>query len=138
MKEIGMDVTFEVDDFSNPKLLSSSEMLKNIAMFVLYSKKGQVPSLPSIGMNIEKQLYEFYEDVDPTSLQANVVNQCSALNAIFKDNGIEKMYEDGKPTLKISLEYSPNPETEKPFKDYQLGISYDELQEMISTELEEE
>ena len=80
MNSFGVDVTFEMDDFNRPKLLNSSEMMKNIAMFIMYSKKGQIPSLPSIGLNIEKYLYEDYENLDISELEQNIADQCSALN----------------------------------------------------------
>ena len=135
MNSFGVDVTFEMDDFNRPKLLNSSEMMKNIAMFIMYSKKGQIPSLPSVGLNIEKYLYEDYENLDISELEQNIADQCSALNNFFARNGkIEKLYENDIPSLKISLNYNPSEQTKRPYQDYQLGLSYDELIKIVPEE----
>ena len=135
MNSFGVDVTFEMDDFNRPKLLNSSEMMKNIAMFIMYSKKGQIPSLPSVGLNIEKYLYEDYENLDISELEQNMEDQCSALNNFFTRNGkIEKLYENDIPSLKISLNYNPSEQTKRPYQDYQLGLSYDELIKIVPEE----
>lgn len=135
MNSFGVDVTFEMDDFNRPKLLNSSEMMKNIAMFIMYSKKGQIPSLPSVGLNIEKYLYEDYENLDISELEQNMEDQCSALNNFFTRSGkIEKLYENDIPSLKISLNYNPSEQTKRPYQDYQLGLSYDELIKIVPEE----
>lgn len=132
MIDIGADVTFEVDEFNRPKLLNSSETIKNVIMFLLYSKPGQIPSLPSIGMNIEKYLYEDFNSLDTTEIERNLSDQCSILGNYFNSEAtIEKTYDNNIPVLKLSLKYSTNEITEKPYKDYQLGITYDELLKMI-------
>lgn len=135
MNGFGVDLTFEMDDFNRSKLLNSSEMMKNIAMFIMYSKKGQIPSLPTIGLNIEKYLYEDYENLDISELEQNLTDQCSALDNFFTRNGkIEKVYENDIPSLKISLNYNPSEQTKRSYQNYQLGLSYDELLKIIPEE----
>ena len=135
MNSFGVDLTFEMDDFNRPKLLNSSEMMKNVAMFIMYSKKGQIPSLPTIGLNIEKYLYEDYENLDINELEQNIADQCSALDNFFTRNGkIEKVYENDIPSLKISLNYNPSEQTKRPYQNYQLGLSYDELLKIVPEE----
>lgn len=135
MNSFGVDLTFEMDDFNRSKLLNSTEMMKNIAMFIMYSKPGQIPSLPTIGMNIEKYLYEDYENLNTEELEQNLSDQCSALNNFFTQNGkIEKTYENNIPSLKISLNYNPSEQTKRPYQNYQLGLSYDELLKIVPEE----
>ena len=42
---IGADLTFELDQYNEPRLKSEGEMIKDIILYVLFSKPGQYPSL---------------------------------------------------------------------------------------------
>ena len=61
---IGYDTTFELNEFNEPKLRSEMETLKNVLLFVLFTKPGQYPSLPTVGLNIGSSLYEFYDEIE--------------------------------------------------------------------------
>lgn len=134
MNDIGIDVTFGLDNFNRPKKISQLEMVKNIILFILFSKKGQIPSIPSIGMNIENLLYQHYEDIDVSSIKEELISQCSILSNFLNGStiDIEKLIEDGKPTIKVKMVYQYNEDLIKKTQKYQLGITYDELAKMIS------
>lgn len=134
----GLDATFDINNYSSPKLISQTELAKNIIMFILYSKPGAYPSLPQIGLNIDKYLYEDYETLKVDTIQQQLVEQCSFLEEFFANGSIKlkKIIENNKPTIKIEVNYEPLNE-ERPTNSYNLGITYDELTEMISDLSEE-
>lgn len=136
---IGYDTTFELNEFGQPRLRSEVELIKNTILFVLFSKPGQYPSLPYIGMDIQSLLYSFYDDLDVDDLKDKIVEQCGALGIYF-ENGIinfRKTKYRNQPSLLIHIEG-----TEK-FPDgymkdsignsnrYLIGVTFDELNKMI-------
>lgn len=136
---IGQDALFELDEFSRPKLISPSEMIKNIIMFILFSKPGSYPSLPEIGLDIQSYLYEFYDVLNVYELRQNIINQCSLLEFYFNNNNIDiiKYKNNGVPSLKINMDYVINSSNGNQSKSFHIGISYDKLKNIIYTITEE-
>lgn len=134
MNNLGIDATFELDNFDRPKKIGQLEMIKNIILFILFSKKGQIPSIPSIGMNIENLLYQHYDEIDTELIKNELISQCSVLSNFLNNSiiDIEKLIEDGKPTIKVKMIYTYDEEYGKKAQKYQLGISYDELTKIVS------
>lgn len=133
----GYDGSFELDPFGNPRLISEIEMMKNIVMFVLFSKPGQYPSLPDIGMDIESLLYSFFDEIDVTDLRNKIVAQCNALGWYFERGNINirKVKYRGKPSLMIHIEGTEElPEditTSNKLERYQIGLTYNDLNQLI-------
>ena len=73
---IGYDCTFELNEFNEPKLSSEIETIKNTLLFILFSKPGQYPSLPQIGIDINSYLY-IYIYMMPGSKGQRVVRACT-------------------------------------------------------------
>lgn len=136
---VGQDALFELDEFSRPKLISPSEMIKNIIMFILFSKPGSYPSLPEIGLDIQSYLYEFYDALNVNELKQNIIDQCSLLEFYFNNNNINiiKYKNNGVPSLKINMDYVINTSNGNQSKSFHIGISYDELKNIIYTITEE-
>lgn len=135
----GFDATFDLNKFSAPRLISTDELAKNIIFFILFSKPGTYPSLPMIGMDIEKYLYSFYDEINVDDIKSQLISQCSFLEQYFSSNdiSISKSIKDNKPSLDIKINYSPMKEDTK-LKSYHIGITYDELNQMIYTLDDEE
>lgn len=134
MNDIGIDVTFGLDNFDKPKTINQLEMIKNIILFILFSKKGQIPSIPTIGMDIGNLLYQHYDDIDINLIKEELITQCSILSNFLNNStvDIEKTIDNGKPVIKVKLMYQYDEELSKKTQKYQLGITYDELTKMIS------
>lgn len=135
----GLDTSFSLNKFSAPKLITADELAKNIIFFILFSKPGAYPSLPMIGMNIQQYLYNFYDEIDVDLIKNKLVEQCSFLEEYFSANNITitKSIKDNKPSLDIQINYSPMKDDTK-LKNYHIGITYDELNQMIYTLEDEE
>lgn len=139
LTQIGYDCTFELNEFGEPKLSSEIENIKNILMFVLFSKPGQYPSLPWIGLDINNYLYQFYDEIDEGELTGNIITQCNALGAQIEQGNIivRKIIYKNMPSLMITIngeETFPNNykcDTTKRNKKYLIGITYDEMKQMV-------
>ena len=136
---IGYDCTFELNEFNEPKLSSEIETIKNTLLFILFSKPGQYPSLPQIGIDINSYLYEFYDEIDTAELQQKLISQCSALG-VYMSNGsinIRKAIYKNQPSLLITvsgIESFPNEykcDRGAKNKNYLIGITYDEMKKMV-------
>jgi hypothetical protein len=136
--KLGYDVSFALDDFGKPRLRSEAELMKNVVLFVLFSKPGQYPSLPNIGLDIQSLLYSYYDEIDSNDLKAKIVSQCTALGTYFDSGNIivRKVIYRGKPSLMIHIESNddalPSGYNGKDTSDkYQIGITFNELNQMI-------
>lgn len=136
------DATFALDDFMRPRLCDTSEIVKNILLFILFAKPGQYPSLPHIGLDIESRLFSFYDEINETELRDQIVEQCNELAPYF-DNGsivLRKLKYRKQPSLLIQVATSPYDNHGKLYLNsaanlnettYQIGITYDELNRMV-------
>lgn len=136
---MGYDLTFELNEFHKPRIRSELEMIKNIVLFILFSKPGQYPSLPTIGLNIEDRLYSFYDEIDEVELKNEIIKQCEILKFFFDSStiGIRKYIYHDKPSLIIHIqgkEEYPDKymnDQRRNANKYLIGITYNELNEMI-------
>lgn len=136
---VGYDTTFELNEFSEPRIRSEVETLKDVLLFVLFSKPGQYPSLPTIGMDIGTNLYEFYDEINVDEIKTKLIQHCSMLGAYINDGQIliKKLMYKGQPSLIIHIEGTESfPSTYKhdnigTSNRYMIGITYDELNKMI-------
>ena len=136
---IGYDVEFGLNEFSEPTIISDIRNLKNILLFILFTKPGQYPSLPMIGLNIEQYLYSYYDDIDTDDLKNQIVAQCSMLDQYVNNNTIEirKIKYNNQPMLLIDVngtETYPNGykyNNQNTVNGFTIGISYDKLKNMI-------
>jgi hypothetical protein len=139
---LGYDGSFEVDSFVKPRLKSETEIIKDVILFILFTKPGQYPSLPNIGLDIQSMLYSFYDELDDNDLKNQIIRQCNVLGTYF-DNGtinIKKIIYKNKPSLLIFIQYESSMDHTNSSDDnkdlYQIGITFDELDHMIYNILE--
>ncbi len=136
---IGYDLTFELNEFNQPRITSEIETIKNVLLYVLFSKPGQYPSLPNIGLDIQSVLYSFYDKLDTEELKKELENQCSALGFHIRTGsiGIMKTIYRKKPSLLIHIEGSETfpdgymKDSYSTFDRYLIGITFNESNEMI-------
>lgn len=136
---VGYDAAFELNEFNQPKLVSEVELVKNVVLFILFSKKGQYPSLPFIGMDITSKLYSTYDELKTEELKSDLIAQCSALGVYVQSGMIQfkKTKYKGKPSLLINISGKESyPEgymrdTIAVGDTYHIGITYDSLNQLV-------
>lgn len=140
--DLNFDCTFELDHFFKPRLRDEAELIKNTLMTVLFFEPGQYPSLPMIGMNIREKLYSFYDEIDASNLQKDIIEQCAALRLPFENGQIQvvkQMYK-GRPALLIHISTDTNDrwaddyvvkEKARKQREYFIGVSLDELNRVV-------
>ena len=136
---IGYDLTHEINEFSQPKILSDIETVKNVLMFILFAERGQYPSLPHIGMNLKYILYEFYDDIDTDALREDIIVQCRALDVYFSsgDIQIQKLKYNNAPSILIYVGGAGNyPRSYKvdntsTTNQFMIGVTYDQFKNIL-------
>jgi len=136
---IGFDTTFELNEFNEPRIRSELETIKDIVLFILFSKPGQYPSLPQIGLDIQSILYSFYDELDEDDLKYKIKEQCQAMGVFLSDGTIDlrKTKYRSHPSLLISIqgrEVYPDGYLKDHINNvntYLIGITFDELDRMI-------
>lgn len=77
MAGVKKEVSFGLDNFKQAKVLSVKDSIAQLIINILMMKPGNYPSLPHIGVNLEKYLYSFEENIDVEGLKRDIFNQCS-------------------------------------------------------------
>lgn len=136
---VGYDTTFEMNEFEEPRIRSEIETVKNTILFILFTKPGQYPSIPTIGLNIESMLYSYYDEIDENDLADQICNQCAALDVYFESGAVavkKTMYKN-QPSLLIHIEGTET-YPDGYMKDsvdiadrYLIGITFDEMNQML-------
>jgi hypothetical protein len=135
--KLGFDASFALNDFGKPRILSEATLIKNVVLFVLFAKAGQYPSIPNIGLDIQNLLYSYFDEIDNNDLRDKIISQCNALGAYFDSGNINvrKIIYRNKPSLMIHVEgtesYPTGYGTNNNSGKYQIGITFDELNQMI-------
>ena len=135
----GYDVTFELNEFDEPRLRSEMEVIKDSLLFILFSKPGQYPSLPQIGLDLQSELYFNYDHFDVNEFKNRLIEQCNELGTYINSGtiAIRKIKYKDQPSLLIYMEGTEKfPAGYKTLsgseKKYYIGITFDELQNMIT------
>lgn len=136
---IGYDLTHEVNEFNEPKLLSDIEIIKNAVIFILMATPGQYPSLPTIGLGLEDFLYEFYDELDTGLLEEQIISQCKILGVYFNRGNIsiKKLKYNGVPSMLIYISgnssYPRSYKTDRLDKDneFMIGVTYDQFKNIM-------
>lgn len=136
---IGYDTTFELNEFNEPRIRSEIETLKDVVLFILFSKPGQYPSLPMLGLDIQSTLYSTYDELSDSDLQSKIVEQCALLGVYFQNGAVmvKKVRYKNQPSLIIQVlgtEAFPSNYKHDQIASsnkYLIGITYDELNKMI-------
>ena len=135
---IGYDLSFEMNEFQEQRICSDLETLKNVLLFIIFTKPGQYPSIPQIGLNIKDELYTNYDEFDVNNFRTQLIEQCALLDAYITDGtiAIKKVMYRNTPSLIIRLEGTANlPSAYKVPKasktQYYIGLTYDDMKNMI-------
>ena len=64
----GKELTFDVDKYKSPVLLSLKETYAQIVINALLMKPGNIPSRPKCGVNIMQYLYKAIDDIDSSKI----------------------------------------------------------------------
>lgn len=139
-RDVGYETTFELNEFNQPRIRSELETVKDAILFILFTKPGQYPSLPTIGLDLQNLLYSFYDELDENDLKKKIVSQCEALGTYFETGkvNVKKVKYRNQPSLIINISgtesfppgYMKDYITENK-NQYLIGITYDELNRMI-------
>lgn len=136
---IGYDTTFELNQFNQPRIRSEIETTRDILLFILFSKPGQYPSLPMIGLDIERLLHSYYDSIDVHKLQNDIIAQCDMLNIPFSAGNIAivKTIYNKQPSLLIKVvgsEVFPKGYMKDTYtnpNNYIIGITFDDSDNLI-------
>ena len=136
---MGYDLTFELNEFGNPRIRSEIETVKDVLLTVLFTRKGEIPSLPTVGIGLEDFLYEAFDEIDEDALKQDIVEQCEMMQMYFSRSAIQikKLTYKDKPLLMIQIngtETYPSSYLHDNIgvsDQYNIGISFDETNNLV-------
>lgn len=73
------EVLFGNDNFGKQKELSDAETVAQMLLNLFLMRKGQLPSMPQLGIDIRRYLYKTEDEINVEELKNQIINQCSAL-----------------------------------------------------------
>ena len=96
---------FGLNDFNAPKMMTENDVLVNTILMICFGKPGCYPSIPELGLNIQRYFYGIQEDIDVAEIKASLAIQCSLLADQISDGTIDvqkTLTSDGKIALLIT------------------------------------
>lgn len=131
---LGYDVLMDSDAYNKPKVISTFEMCVNTILTLLKMKPGQYPSIPELGIDIEKYLHEYADDPNiPNEIKTKLYDQCNRLDTV--DISIEVYIErdnDGTNALIVKVEGSDTLTYGEKHPGVIIGITYDKLNRLYT------
>lgn len=102
---VGKDVQFGLDDFQRPMAKDKNHAIAQSVLNILLMRKGQLPSMPHIGLDLYSYMYKFEDEIDVGYILGEVQAQCSELANYINTDAIEVMVLpiDGVDTLVIAV-----------------------------------
>lgn len=73
------EMDFSLDNFGNQKYYTASESIGNAILNLFFMRPGCMPSMPHLGLNINKYLYNLEDEIDVNEIKNNLTSQCSEL-----------------------------------------------------------
>lgn len=101
----GVEPSFGVNSFNQAKYKNETETVANSILALLFGKPGFFPSMPNLGINIQKTIYMFWDDIDTNMLKAEISAQCNAFQVYIDDGSLDviKSSYKGQPLLLIQI-----------------------------------
>lgn len=131
---LGYDVLMDVDGYNKPKVISTFEMCINVILTLLKMRPGQYPSIPELGIDIEKYLHEYADDPNiPNEIRNKLYDQCNRLMVVNID--IEVYVDraaDGTNALIVKITGSDTLTYGEPSSSVIIGITYDKLNRLYT------
>ena len=126
---MGVDPDFGLDAFGNPKVLNESQTLINNILMLLFMKQGAYPSLPKMGIEIQRYLYEFFDEIDTEDIKARIASQCSEFVPEVQSGELDviKTVYYGQPCLLVTMPIRVDDE----LTGLIIGISLDSIGSLI-------
>ena len=77
------------DEFRKPKVLTGWDALLQTILVVLFGRPGCFPSIPELGMNIQKYRYVQENNLDVEGLKTEFAKQCGLISTAIDASEID-------------------------------------------------
>lgn len=119
------EVSFGLDDFDKPKTMSIKESIAQVILNVLFMRPGNLPSMPWIGINIQRYVYMKEDEIDIDQLKNDIYSQCKAVLSFIDIGNVETYFTayNGSAVLIINIPIIIDGNT----IDYMIGFTQDNM-----------
>ena len=128
------DALLDIDATYKPKMISSFQLAVNSIITLLMMKPGQYPSIPELGIDINKYLHEYSDDQSVIGeIKSKLTDQCNRLDLTGID--IDMRFDttsDGYNALVIEISGDEYVGTGPTKRHFIIGISYDDMNRLYS------
>ena len=81
------DITFNLNKYGNPEMLDVKTSVAHQIVNALFMVPGNLPSMPTIGVNIRQYLYRYDTDYVSSEIEAKLKEACgSVISGAFVDS----------------------------------------------------
>ena len=123
------DITFHLDKYGNPEMLDVKTSVAQQIVNALFMVPGNLPSMPTIGVNIKQYLYRYDTDYVSGEIEAKLKEACgTVISGAFigsVDFSVQKTTQGESVFLVMVRVTFPNEDTKL------LGISVKDANEII-------
>jgi hypothetical protein len=132
---IGVDPQIGIDQYGQGTQLKYLATFAATVLRLLYMIPGQYPSIPTLGIDIKRLLFQDFDKINSSLIINTIKEQCALLDVYIGENKIvvdKKMYND-IPAIRIQIQSaggSADPTTSNSVIN--IGITANEANEIIS------
>jgi hypothetical protein len=126
----GIEPSFGTNAFNEASYKNETETVANAILALLFGKPGYFPSMPNLGLDIQRTLYMFWDEIDAEVIKAQIIAQCKSFKQYVDDGSLDviKTYYKKEPLLLIVIPVQIQDSTESlaigVSKDGNGGITY--------------
>ena len=134
LQTLGYDVLFDTDEMYKPKIISTFQLCVNSILTLLKMKPGQYPSIPELGIDVERYLHEYSDDPKiALSIQRQLSEQLAVLDFVgITVDVYNDTTSDGHSALIIKITGDDRMTYHSKIEDVIIGITYDQLGKMYT------
>lgn len=101
----GQDPIYGINAYNMPKILSVTETYVRNVLVLLFGKPGFYPSIPTLGMDIRKYLYNFEDSINVEAIKEELVDQCDSFLPEVESGELDVIirYYQNRPMLVFKL-----------------------------------
>ena len=122
---------FGINSFNKPKKMSPKESYIMDIMMLLFGKPGFYPSIPRLGINISKFLYQFDDEIDVDFIKTELITQCEDLSIVVDTNDFEIVQTEYEGNLMLVLVMPVINDKEDERHLLTIGITTNENKEIV-------
>lgn len=89
---IKSELEFGLNNFGKQKMMDEKDTIAQMLMNLFLLRQGQIPSLPHIGIDIRRYMYQFEDDINAEEIREAILYQCKSLVPYIEIDSLQVVF----------------------------------------------